>query len=182
MAAALTGAASKMLRAHSVIAGDGASGSVADTVVLDYDARHRRRIAMTTAGGLEFLLDLERTQRLRDGDHLVLDDGRFIRVVAALEPLAELRCADLRHLVRVAWHLGNRHLPTMLDGERLVVRRDHVIEDMVRGLGAVVAHIDGPFNPEGGAYAGGHTHADGEDDEAPRRRALPVWSPKEGTP
>jgi urease accessory protein len=176
-----------MIRAHSVMVGDGASGPVADTVVLDYDARHRRRIAMTTAGGLEFLLDLERTQRLRDGDHLVLDDGRLIQVVAAPEPLAEVRCADLRHLVRVAWHLGNRHLPTMLDGAStsdpcLVVRRDHVIEDMVRGLGADVAHIDGPFNPEGGAYAGGHTHADGEGDEAPRRRAPPVWSPKEGTP
>ena len=186
-----------MLRAHTVIAGDGASGPVADsvvldtvvldtvvldTVVLDYDARHRRRIAMTTAGGLDFLLDLERTQRLRDGDHLVLDDGRLIRVVAAPEPLAEVRCADLRHLVRVAWHLGNRHLPTMLDGDRLVVRRDHVIEDMVRGLGAEVAHIEGPFNPEGGAYAGGHHHRDGGGDEAPRRRAPPVWSPKEGTP
>jgi urease accessory protein len=172
-----------MLRAHTVIAApEVADNAGLDRVVLDYDARHRRRITMTTAGGLEFLLDLERTQRLRDGDHLVLDDGRLIRVVAAPEPLAEVRCADLRHLVRVAWHLGNRHLPTMLDGDRLVVRRDHVIEDMVRGLGAEVAHIDGPFNPEGGAYAGGHTHADGEGDEPPRRRTPPVWSPKEGTP
>jgi urease accessory protein len=175
------------MRAHSVIVADVATDAASDQVVLDYDARHRRRITMMTAGGLEFLLDLERTQRLRDGDHLVLDDGRLIRVVAAPEPLAEVRCADLRHLVRVAWHLGNRHLPTMLDGANaadpcLVVRRDHVIEDMVRGLGASVTHIDGPFNPEGGAYAGGHTHADGEGDEPPRRRAPPVWSPKEGTP
>jgi urease accessory protein len=168
-----------MLRAHSVVqVGAALAAPAADRVILDYDARHRRRIAMTTAGGLEFLLDLERTQRLRDGDHLMLDDGRLIRVVAAPEPLAEVRCADLRHLVRVAWHLGNRHLPAMLEGERLLVRRDH----MVRGLGAEVTHIDGPFNPEGGAYAGGHTHADGEGDEAPRRRAPPVWSPKEGTP
>jgi urease accessory protein len=176
-----------MLRAHSVIAAGDVAAPAADRVVLDYDARHRRRIAMTTAGGLAFLLDLERTQRLSDGDHLVLDDGRLIRVVAAAEPLAEVRCADLRHLVRVAWHLGNRHLPTMLDGANtsepsLVVRRDHVIEAMVRGLGADVTHIDGPFNPEGGAYAGGHTHADGTNDEAPRRRSAPVWSPKEGTP
>jgi urease accessory protein len=159
-----------------------ATNPTTDRVVLDYDARHRRRIAMTTVGGLAFLLDLERTQRLGDGDHLELDDGRLIRVVAASEPLAEVRCADLRQLVRVAWHLGNRHLPTMLEGERLFVRRDHVIEDMVRGLGAEVTHIDGPFNPEGGAYSGGHTHADGASDEAPRRRTPPVWSPKEGTP
>jgi urease accessory protein len=172
-----------MLRAYTVIAAaDTTRAAPADHVVLDYDARHRRRITMMGVRGLTFLLDLERTQRLRDGDHLLLDDGRQIQVVAAPEPLAEVRCADLRHLVRVAWHLGNRHLPTMLDGDRLVVRRDHVIEDMVRGLGADVAHIDGPFNPEGGAYAGGHTHADGDGDETPRRRAAPVWSPREGTP
>ena len=70
----------------------------------------------------------------------------------------------------------------MLDGERLVIRRDHVIEAMVRGLGAAVSHVNGPFNPEGGAYAGGHHHHTGEGDEPPRRRAAPVWSPKEGTP
>jgi len=71
----------------------------------------------------------------------------------------------------------------MLDGERLVIRRDHVIEDMVRGLGATVAHIDAPFNPEGGAY-GGHHHHHGDDDHEPARpkRPPPVWSPKEGTP
>jgi urease accessory protein len=174
-----------MVRATTVIAAG--LGTVAPTarVILDFDSRHRRRIVMRTDTGLEFLLDLEKAHRLRQGDRLVLEDGRHIEVIAAPEPLTEIRCDDLRHLVRVAWHLGNRHLPTMLDGDRLVIRRDHVIEDMVRGLGAAVAHINAPFNPEGGAYAGGHHHHHGDDDHdhSPRpKRGPPVWSPKEGTP
>jgi urease accessory protein len=155
----------------------------ADSVTLDFDARHRRRIAMRSGGGLDFLLDLAQAHRLREGDRLVLEDGRHIVVIAAPEPLAEIRCDDLRHLVRVAWHLGNRHLPTMFDGERLVVRRDHVIEEMVRGLGARVVAIIAPFNPEGGAYAGGHPHHHGDEiDRSPMPRPQPVWTPREGTP
>ena len=132
----------------------------ADTVVLDFDDRHRRRMAMTGTRGLEFLLDLENAVALRGGDALVLDDGRLIEVVAAPEPLAEIRGADPLHLVRLAWHLGNRHLPTQIVGKGLRIRRDHVIEAMVRGLGARVIEIEAPFDPEGGAYAGGgHGHA-----------------------
>ncbi len=172
-----------MIRATTVAPAGAWSKSAAGTVILDFDQRHRRRIVMRTEDGLEFLLDLEKAHRLREGDALVLDDGRHIEIVAAPEPLAEIRCDDLRHLVRVAWHLGNRHLPTMLDGDRLIVRRDHVIEEMVRGLGATVAHIAAPFNPEGGAYAGGHHHH-GDDDREPAlaKRPPPVWSPKEGAP
>jgi urease accessory protein len=132
----------------------------ADTVVLDFDDRHRRRMAMTGTRGLEFLLDLEHAVALRGGDALVLEDGRLIEVVAAPEPLAEIRCNDPQHLVRVAWHLGNRHLPTQIMGKGLRIRRDHVIEAMVKGLGARVIEIEAPFDPEGGAYAGGgHAHA-----------------------
>ena len=132
----------------------------ADTVVLDFDDRHRRRMAMTGTRGLEFLLDLENAVALRGGDALVLDDGRLIEVVAAPEPLAEIRGADPQHLVRLAWHLGNRHLPTQIVGKCLRIRRDHVIEAMVQGLGARVIEIEAPFDPEGGAYAGGgHGHA-----------------------
>ncbi len=174
-----------MIRATTVISSAAATGSPAATVVLDFDSRHRRRIVMRTTEGLDFLLDLEKAHRLREGDALVLEDGRNVIVVAAPEPLAEIRCTDLRHLVRVAWHLGNRHLPTMLDGDRLVIRRDHVIENMVRGLGADVSHVDAPFNPEGGAYAAGshhHHHGDDEPDHAPVKRPAPVWSPLEGTP
>ena len=132
----------------------------ADTIVLDFDDRHRRRMAMTGTRGLEFLLDLETAVALRGGDALVLDDGRLIEVVAAPEPLVEIRGVDPHHLVRVAWHLGNRHLPTQIVGKGLRIRRDHVIEAMVKGLGARVIEIEAPFDPEGGAYAGGdHGHA-----------------------
>ena len=86
----------------------------ADTVVLDFDDRHRRRMAMTGTRGLAFLLDLENAVALRGGDALVLDDGRLIEVVAAPEPLLEIRGADPHDLIRVAWHLGNRHLPTQI--------------------------------------------------------------------
>src|ERR1700722_18413553 len=127
----------------------------ADTIVLDFDDRHRRRMAMTGTRGLEFLLDLENAVALRGGDALVLDDGRLIEVVAAPEPLIEIRGADPHHLIRVAWHLGNRHLPTQIMAKALRIRRDHVIEAMVRGLGARVIEIEAPFDPEGGAYAGG---------------------------
>ncbi len=132
----------------------------ADTVVLDFDDRHRRRMAMRGTRGLEFLLDLENATVLRGGDALVLDDNRLIEVVAAPEPLAEIRGNDPQHLVRVAWHLGNRHLPTQITTKGLRIRRDHVIEAMVKGLGARVIEIEAPFDPEGGAYAGGgHGHA-----------------------
>src|SRR5258708_21877830 len=132
----------------------------ADTVVLDFDDRHRRRMAMTGTPGLELLIDLENAVALRGGDALVLDDGRLIEVAAAPEPLLEIRGADPQHLVRVAWHLGNRHLPTQITPRGLRIRRDHVIEAMVKGLGARVIEIEAPFDPEGGAYAGGgHAHA-----------------------
>src|ERR1700742_1538236 len=135
----------------------------ADTVVLDFDDRHRRRMAMTGTRGLEFLLDLENAVALRGGDALVLEDGRLIEVVAAPEPLVEIRGADPHHLIRVAWHLGNRHLPTQIMPRGLRIRRDHVIEAMVKGLGARVIEIEAPFDPEGGAYAGGgHDHAGGD--------------------
>jgi urease accessory protein len=132
----------------------------ADTVVLDFDDRHRRRMAMTGTRGLAFLLDLENAVALRGGDALVLDDNRLIEVVAAPEPLLEIRGQDPHHLIRVAWHLGNRHLPTQIMAKGLRIRRDHVIEAMVKGLGARVIEIEAPFDPEGGAYAGaGHGHA-----------------------
>ena len=130
----------------------------ADTVVLDFDDRHRRRMAMTGTRGLEFLLDLENAVALRGGDALVLEDGRLVEVVAAAEPLVEIKGADPHHLIRVAWHLGNRHLPTQIMPKALRIRRDHVIEAMVKGLGARVIEIEAPFDPEGGAYAEAAAH------------------------
>ena len=153
-----------MIRATEVKGQHRWTEAPADTVVLDFDDRHRRRMAMTGTRGLEFLLDLENAVVLRGGDALVLEDGRLVEVVAAPEPLIEIRGTDPHHLVRVAWHLGNRHLPTQIMPKGLRIRCDHVIEAMVKGLGARVIEIEAPFDPEGGAYAGGgHAHA-GEGD------------------
>jgi urease accessory protein len=154
-----------MLRAFCVVPAGRWSGEPVDSVVLEYDDRHRRRVTMKGTRGLEFLLDLDEAVMLRGGDALRLDDGRLIEVVAAPEPLAEIRAADMAAVVRVAWHLGNRHLPTELTRRALRIRRDPVIEEMARGLGATVVAIDAPFNPEGGAYAkGGHdSHEHGHD-------------------
>ncbi|MEA2884236.1 MAG: urease accessory protein [Bradyrhizobium sp.] len=151
-----------MIRATHVLPLHRWDRAAADSVVLDFDDRHRRRMAMTGTRGLAFLLDLEQAVALRGGDALVLEDGRLIEVVAAAEPLAEIRGHDPQHLVRIGWHLGNRHLPTQIMAKALRIRRDHVIEAMVKGLGARVIEIEAPFDPEGGAYAdAGHAHGHG---------------------
>jgi urease accessory protein len=151
-----------MIRAARVLGQHRWIEAATDTVVLDFDDRHRRRMAMTGTRGLEFLLDLEHAIALRGGDALVLDDGRLVEVVAAPEPLIEIRGADPQHLVRLAWHLGNRHLPTQIMPKGLRIRRDHVIEAMVKGLGARIVEIEAPFDPEGGAYAeASHAHEEG---------------------
>jgi urease accessory protein len=153
-----------MIRATQVRAQHRWTQAPVDTVVLDFDDRHRRRVAMTGTRGFAFLLDLENATALRGGDALVLEDGGLIEVVAAPEPLIEIRGIDPHHLVRLAWHLGNRHLPTQITPKGLRIRRDHVIEAMVKGLGARVTEIEAPFDPEGGAYTGsGHAHAPASD-------------------
>ena len=124
-----------MLRAEKVIPAGHWSGAPADTVVLDFDARYRRRVTMTGVGGLEFLLDLAEATMLRGGDGLRLEDGRVVEVVAEPEPLAEIRAADPLALTRIAWHFGNRHLPTEILPKALRIRRDPVIEAMAEGLG-----------------------------------------------
>ncbi|MCX5514072.1 urease accessory protein UreE [Kaistia algarum] len=147
-----------MTRAVSVYPAGLWSKAATDAVVLDFDARHRRRIAMTAKGGTEFLLDLPGAVALKHGDGLLLEDGRIIAVEAAPETLVEVTGKDGAHLLRLAWHLGNRHLPTELLGDRLRIRRDHVIEDMLVQLGAYVVPVDAPFHPEGGAYGHGRVH------------------------
>lgn len=148
-----------MIRAMKVIPAKDRPISAVDTVVLDFERRHRRRLAMKGQNGIEFLLDLAKAVALRDGDGLLLEDGRIVKVEAALEPLAEITAADRTHLLRLAWHLGNRHLPTEISENFLRIRRDHVIEEMVAGLGANVSVVTAPFDPEGGAYdQGNHGH------------------------
>ena len=132
-----------------------------DQVLLDFDRRHRRRILLATEQGAELLVDLPHAVRLRDGDGLATADGRVVRVVARAEALLEIHAHDPAALVRIAWHLGNRHLPVQLLGERIRIRADHVIAGMVHGLGGHAEPLEAPFDPEGGAYAGGHAHAHG---------------------
>jgi urease accessory protein len=163
-----------MLRADRVIAAGAWSGAPADSVVLDFDERYRRRFVMTGVGGLAFLLDLPEAAMLRGGDGLKLEDGRIVEVLAAPEPLAEIRAADALGLMRVAWHLGNRHLPTELMPKALRIRRDAIIEEMAKGLGARVVALEAPFNPEGGAYVkaeqAAHDHDHDQNDHAHDRR------------
>ena len=150
-----------MIRVARVLSTADSTHAADDTILLDYDLRHRRRIALRGERGSEFLLDLPEAAVLRDGDVLILEDGRSIAVKAAPEPLAEIAAADAAALARIAWHIGNRHLPAAILPGRLLIRRDHVIEAMVRGLGASVQHVDEPFEPEGGAYAHGPSQASG---------------------
>jgi urease accessory protein len=136
-----------------------------DRVLIDYDRRFRRRIVLTTVMGGEILIDLPQAVRLRDGDGLPTESG-IVRVCAQPEPLMEIHAHDEGELVRIAWHLGNRHLPVQLLGDRIRIRTDHVIGDMVRGLGGHVEMIEAPFDPEAGAYSGGgHHHHHGDDDD-----------------
>ena len=138
----------------------------ADTITLDEDQRHRRRMLMTSDGGISFLLDLPHARLLRHGEGLKLSDGRVIEVRAAPEALYEVTGRDARHLLALAWQIGNRHLAADITDTRIRIRADAVIRDMLEGLGATVSAIDAPFNPEGGAYGGAHAgHHHHHDDE-----------------
>jgi urease accessory protein len=132
-----------------------------DRVVLDADERHRRRMVMTGERGTRFLLDLPHATLLRDGDGLVLEDGAIVRVVARPEPLIEVSAVSESDRLRVAWHLGNRHTAVQVIGERLRIRPDHVLEEMLHGLGATLTTIEAPFDPEHGAYGHAHGHDHG---------------------
>lgn len=147
----------RRLTAHAP-AGQWPAGEALDSVTLDFDARHRRRIRLAGDRGGVFLLDLPRAVALAEGDGLRSEDGGWVAVRAAAEPVLEVRCADPAALARVAWHLGNRHLPTEIAGQFLRIRPDRVIAAMLRGLGAQVLETTAAFQPEGGAY-GGQPHA-----------------------
>jgi urease accessory protein len=122
-------------------------------VVLGYDERFLRRKRLTMASGDPFLVDLAETANLLAGDAFELDDGRLIEITAAEEAVLVVR----GDLVRLAWHIGNRHTPCQIEADHLVIRADHVLADMLRGLGATVAEAMAPFTPEGGAYGLGRT-------------------------
>ena len=150
-----------MLRVHSVARMSELDRCrIIDTVMLDAADRHRRRIVLTAESGPKFLLDLPHVTTLRDGDGRVLEDGSIVRVAGKRDSLVEIAAADPRQLARLAWHIGNRHVDIQIIGDRLRIRRDHVVEEMLRGLGAQLSPVEAPFDPEGGAY--GHQHAHGD--------------------
>jgi urease accessory protein len=144
-------------------AGAWPEAEAAGTVTLSYAERCRRRIQMTDDGGTGFLLSLQRAVRLSDGDGLELEQGGYLRVVAGAELLVEAKAKNAQHLAKLAWHIGNRHVPAeIVDGFHLRIVADSVLEAMLCQLGAEVRRIEAPFAPEGGAYAqlgiNGHAH------------------------
>ena len=142
-----------MPRATSVIAaGHRHDRPVADTVILDYAQRNAQKLTVTGAKGGIIDIDLHQPVLLRTDDILVLDDGNLVEVVAALEPLIEVRVPDVASLARLAWHLGDRHVPVQMLPNRMRARRDSAIESLLTSLGAKLVMIEAPFEPEGGAY------------------------------
>ncbi len=141
--------------------GDANTIAASDTITLDETDRHRRRLMLTSDGGIRFLLDLAQARQLSDGDRLVLSDGREVEVISKSESLYEVRGTNAHALLQLAWHIGNRHLATEIHNDHLRIRADAVIRDMLTGLGAHVQDIKAGFHPESGAYGDkhvGHTH------------------------
>jgi urease accessory protein len=142
-----------MQRALTVKAADTWDLAMAvDRVVLDADERHRRRVVLTGEGGTIFLLDLPRPVMLKDGDGLVLEDSSMVQVIGRPESLVAITAVSPEELTRLAWHIGNRHIDMQIIGNELRIRRDHVLEDMLRRLGARLTTVEAAFYPEGGAY------------------------------
>lgn len=132
----------------------------ADHITLDYDGRRRRRIVLTSEHGARMLLDLPEAVSIPHGAGLKLEDGRLVEVIAEPEALLEVRAFNPEALMRLIWHVGNRHLACQIEADRILIRRDHVIAQMLTGLGAVVAEVVERFDPEGGAYGGAHQEHD----------------------
>src|SRR5262249_36087244 len=127
--------------------------------VLDAQDRHRRRVVFVGEHGATYLLDLPRPVQLRDGDGLLLEDGSLVRVTSKAEALVEIAAASPHDLARIAWHLGNRHTEVQIACDKIRIRRDRVLEEMLGGLGASLSYLVAPFDPETGAYGpNGHTH------------------------
>ena len=141
-------------------AGSWPADRAVDRLHLTHHDRHRRRLRLQGEAGTDLLLDLAEAVTLRDGDGLHLDDGAWVAVAAAPEAVLQITAPDPTTLARLAWHLGNRHCPTQIGSDRLVILYDHVLAEMLIGLGATVRRLDLPFTPEAGAYhAHGHAHA-----------------------
>jgi urease accessory protein len=131
-----------------------------DTISLPHDLRHLRRKVLHLSNGEMVMLDLKEAVLFADGDRLMLEDGSNVAIAAAPEKLFEIKPRDPLHLIELAWHLGNRHLSAQIEEGRILILRDHVIRQMLEGLGATVAEVEEPFQPARGAYHahGGHDH------------------------
>lgn len=137
----------------------GKAGTAYDLAVLLHDERRVRRRSITLVHGDSVLVDFPEPVTLEDRGSLQLEDGRFVEIIAAEEQLYEVCGTDPIHLMRLVWHLGNRHLKAQIEDDRVLILRDHVIRDMLLGLGAQVTAISEPFQPEDGAYAHSHGEA-----------------------
>jgi urease accessory protein len=154
-----------MLRATSIVRKPAVKADkVVDTVTLDHEGRSRRRIALRGDGGLDFLLDLDKAAVLNDGDAVRLEDGRLIQVRAAPQRLLEVRAENPLRLLKVAYHVGNRHAPAEITADAVYFEEDHVLAEMVRGQGCTATVVMRPFQPERGAYDHdcGHDHGHGD--------------------
>jgi urease accessory protein len=130
-----------------------------DSLTLAHDERRLRRKLLALPRGGEAMVDFPEPVTLNHGDLLELEDGRFVRIEAADEPVYEIRGRDGAHIARLAWHIGNRHLPAQIEKNRILIARDRIIRDMLVGLGATVTETVDHFSPEHGAYA--HDHGGG---------------------
>ena len=144
-------------------------GEASTTLTLPLEKRIRSRLRVTLDDGTEAGIFLERGQVLHDGDLLGSSEGLIVQVRAAAEPVSEVRCSDPLLLARACYHLGNRHMPLQIADGLLRYQHDHVLDDMLRGLGLEPTLVEAPFEPEPGAYGGspqghGHAHAHSHDD------------------
>ena len=146
-----------MLRVVSLLPPGHERGLPYDTVTLEHTERRLRRKLLRLAHGDEVMIDLPQTTTLEHGSALELEDGRIAGIVAADELLYEIRASSLAHLVRLAWHIGNRHTSAQLEADRILIKRDHVLKTMLEGLGATITNVTEPFFAEHGAY---HSHGD----------------------
>ncbi len=148
-----------MLRATAHLTADHGKSPIIDTITLAHDERRLRRKLLIGAKGTEVMVDFPSTVTLDHNGALELESGELVGVLASLEPLYEIRAPHAGHLLRLAWHIGNRHTPAQLEPDRILIKRDHVLKTMLEGLGASVTNITEPFFAEHGAY---HSHAHGD--------------------
>ena len=146
---------------------------VHDRLQLPFDKRQKTRQRATLVSGEEVAIELPRGQVMRGGDWVVASDGRVIEVVASPEKVLHVECESPEALARAAYHLGNRHVPVQVGAGWLRIVEDHVLARMLEVLGATIARIEAPFEPEAGAYGAGHHHHDHESTHGGRIHEFP---------